>query len=130
MKAQRGMHQCESCGKILHHTEMKDIEDLELRVSPGDIVPSGECPDEECGAVCHPFKVAIIEETIAVDVGVTAYLETDSSQDDSFNDLFEGEQINVLKGQIVDRLRDIIDDPACLHGQVQKMVLTRRKVLE
>ncbi len=35
---------------------MKEIEDLTLRVAPGEILPAGECPS--CGAVCHVWEEA------------------------------------------------------------------------
>jgi hypothetical protein len=43
--------QCGNCGTIWSKHQLKDIQDYNDRVSPGEIVPSGECP--ECGALCH-----------------------------------------------------------------------------
>lgn len=46
-------HQCQNCEKNWTEDELKEIKHLEQRVLPGEIMPSGECP--ECGAVCHPL---------------------------------------------------------------------------
>ena len=47
----KGNNQCQNCDWVGSDGETNDIEDFSLRVSPGEIVPVGECPD--CGAVCH-----------------------------------------------------------------------------
>ncbi len=49
-----GTHQCDNCGKVFTADELCDVEDFSMRVEPGGIVPSGECP--ECGALCYPIK--------------------------------------------------------------------------
>jgi hypothetical protein len=43
---------CQNCDGEFTEDQLKPVKDLEMRVSPGEIVPAGECPD--CGAVCHP----------------------------------------------------------------------------
>lgn len=43
--------ECQNCGKIWTDDELNPIEDLSMRVSPGEPMPSGECP--ECGALCQ-----------------------------------------------------------------------------
>ena len=35
--------------------KVEPIEDLNLRLEPGDVVPEDECP--ECGSFCHPLNV-------------------------------------------------------------------------
>ena len=47
-----GNHRCDNCGEIWKADELGKIENLDNRVDPGSIVPSGECP--ECGALCYP----------------------------------------------------------------------------
>ncbi|GGG86674.1 hypothetical protein [Edaphobacter dinghuensis] len=44
--------ECSNCGMTWSKHQLKDIQNYNDRVSPGEIVPSGECP--ECGALCHP----------------------------------------------------------------------------
>ena len=50
-----GNHRCDNCGKIWKVDELEDIENLDNRVDPGSIVPSGQCP--ECGALCYPVEI-------------------------------------------------------------------------
>jgi hypothetical protein len=45
-------HKCQNCGKLWEQDDLKEIEHLGQRVSPGEPMPSGECPD--CGALCQP----------------------------------------------------------------------------
>lgn len=47
-------HKCADCGSCWHEDQLREIQDLMQRVAPGEIMPSGECPD--CGALCHPKK--------------------------------------------------------------------------
>ena len=49
-----GKHRCDNCGEIWKADELEGIENLDNRVDPGSIVPSGECP--ECGALCYPVE--------------------------------------------------------------------------
>jgi hypothetical protein len=46
---------CQNCGEVYRDDELNEVEDIEERVGPGEEMPSGECPDEECRAVCHPY---------------------------------------------------------------------------
>ena len=46
------IHVCQNCDARWTENDLLPICDLEDRVFPGEIMPSGECPD--CGAVCHP----------------------------------------------------------------------------
>lgn len=50
-------HACDNCGRTFKHHELKidnipDIPNLFERLTPGGIVPSGECP--ACGALVYP----------------------------------------------------------------------------
>ena len=42
---------CDNCGHAWADDRLKPIKDLNQRVSPGETMPVGECP--ECGALCH-----------------------------------------------------------------------------
>jgi len=53
-KSKVEMHECANCGKQWPLEKLKEIKHLTERVAPGEIMPSGECP--ECGAVCHPVE--------------------------------------------------------------------------
>lgn len=46
---------CENCLKLWRDDELEEIDDIWERVSPGEPMPSGECP--ECGALCQPDTV-------------------------------------------------------------------------
>jgi hypothetical protein len=52
------MHTCDNCGGRFERQDLKrvfpDIPDLPQRLSPGGIVPSGECP--ACGALVYPER--------------------------------------------------------------------------
>lgn len=43
---------CNNCGKKWDKENVVYAFDLQQRVDPGGIMPSGECPD--CGALCYP----------------------------------------------------------------------------
>jgi hypothetical protein len=43
--------QCDNCLWIGEERQTQAIADLGERVSPGETVPVGECP--ECGSLCH-----------------------------------------------------------------------------
>jgi hypothetical protein len=46
-------HLCDNCGKIVLNEELNDVKNLAQRITPGGIVPSGECP--HCEALCYPI---------------------------------------------------------------------------
>jgi hypothetical protein len=52
------MHVCQNCRKEFPESKLQEIGlgGFWERVSPGEIVPSGECP--ECQALCHPKETA------------------------------------------------------------------------
>ena len=45
---------CNNCGNDWPEEELDQIHDYWGRVSPGDIMPIGQCPEAECGALCSP----------------------------------------------------------------------------
>lgn len=47
-------HKCQNCGSQWLTEQLKPIQDIEERITPGEVVPSGECPN--CGALCHWLK--------------------------------------------------------------------------
>jgi hypothetical protein len=49
-----GDHECDDCGETYDEDDLNEIEDYHQRVDAGGIVPSGECPDADCGALCYP----------------------------------------------------------------------------
>ena len=51
---EHNMHECQNCSGLWHTDELHALVDIFERVAPGEIMPSGECPD--CGAVCHPLE--------------------------------------------------------------------------
>lgn len=44
-------HQCDNCGERYSDVDLHPIQDLEQRIDPGSVVPSGECP--KCGALTY-----------------------------------------------------------------------------
>lgn len=42
---------CQNCGAGWLESQLDELEDVMQRVSPGERMPDGQCPD--CGAVCH-----------------------------------------------------------------------------
>lgn len=47
---------CSNCGLGVPVGDTVGIDDFDSRVSPGEEMPAGECPD--CGALCHLVKIA------------------------------------------------------------------------
>jgi len=45
---------CQNCEKMHSDQTLEENKDFDQRVSPGEICPSGQCPD--CGAVCHLYR--------------------------------------------------------------------------
>lgn len=44
---------CQDCQETFNDGDLAPIDDIYERVSPGEIMPSGECP--KCGALCQPI---------------------------------------------------------------------------
>ncbi len=47
-----GESECQNCGRIWPDSLLAAVEDLSMRVAPGEPMPSGGC--RACGAVCQP----------------------------------------------------------------------------
>lgn len=47
---------CWNCGKVWAEDELDEIHDFWGRVSAGEEMPLGQCPDAECGMLCHLMK--------------------------------------------------------------------------
>ena len=45
---------CTNCGTTTPFVKLNSIDDIEQRISPGDEVPAGECP--ECGCLAYLVK--------------------------------------------------------------------------
>jgi hypothetical protein len=90
-------HICQNCGVFVDEWEIKPIRDLEQRVSPGEEMPSGECPD--CGALCHPYRAKFNHAfTMAFAV---------SSEHENDEEVTERE----LLGGILRRVADLVENP-------------------
>lgn len=44
-------YRCQNCEAKWTEDQLKEIKDIEQRVSPGEPMPAGECPT--CGSLCH-----------------------------------------------------------------------------
>jgi hypothetical protein len=72
---------CQNCRKPFADHDLDEItHGIWERVSPGEIMPSGECPN--CGALCHPIKNTLtpfigaarkLVETVAATGGLIKY---------------------------------------------------------
>jgi len=58
--------ECGNCGRVLAEAELThvfpDIPDLTQRITPGEPVPAGECP--ECGALVHGIHKPTTKGTV------------------------------------------------------------------
>ena len=56
---------CQNCGEKFRDDQLEEIGSGGFweRVQPGDIVPSGECPN--CGALCHPLENSLTPFVVA-----------------------------------------------------------------
>lgn len=57
VSSELAVQECQSCSRRWLEEQLNEVEDLSMRVAPGEPMPSGECP--ACGAVCHPKAVAV-----------------------------------------------------------------------
>jgi hypothetical protein len=48
---------CDDCSTIYPFASLNPMQSFAERVSAGGVVPAGECPDEDCGALCYPVKI-------------------------------------------------------------------------
>jgi hypothetical protein len=49
--------QCDDCRSIYNDNQLEEIDNFFMRVEAGGVVPSGQCPDPECGALCYPVTL-------------------------------------------------------------------------
>jgi hypothetical protein len=49
---EEAIYRCQNCDARWTEDDLLPITNIEERVLPGEIMPSGECPG--CGALCHP----------------------------------------------------------------------------
>ncbi len=77
---------CGNCGKAWTEDDLSEISDFWGRVSPGERMPSGECPD--CGCLCHPsdpkdlkVRAALRDVKMAHDVLSTAIEDPEGGND-------------------------------------------------
>lgn len=47
-------YRCDDCGSVWRFAELHDIRDLGERLDAGGEVPAGDCPDDDCQALCYP----------------------------------------------------------------------------
>lgn len=47
---------CDGCGKTWMYGVLEPISDAEERLHPGQEVPAGDCPDNDCGSLCFVVK--------------------------------------------------------------------------
>lgn len=63
--------QCQNCEWEGDEADTNPVEDIFERVSPGEPMPSGECP--KCGALCQPCEPVEIPAADADDVDALTY---------------------------------------------------------
>ena len=58
---------CDNCGKAWTIDDLNPVHDFWSRVEPGGVIPIGNCPDPDCGALCYPTYgyVHDLEERLA-----------------------------------------------------------------
>ena len=49
--------QCDDCRSIYNDDQLEEIDNFFMRVEAGGEVPSGQCPNPECGALCYPITL-------------------------------------------------------------------------
>ena len=49
---------CDNCGRLHNEETLESIRKLSERTEPGGTMPSGQCSNPECGALCYPFSEA------------------------------------------------------------------------
>jgi hypothetical protein len=48
---------CGNCKREYKRQMLEEVKDIWQRVEPGGVMPSGQCPDPNCGALCYPLEV-------------------------------------------------------------------------
>lgn len=49
----REMARCQNCNSLWWVDTLSQIDDVFERVMPRETMPPGQCPDEDCGALCQ-----------------------------------------------------------------------------
>jgi len=49
--------QRDNCRSIYNDEQLEEVENFFERVEAGGVVPSGQCPDPGCGALCYPITL-------------------------------------------------------------------------
>lgn len=93
---------CDNCGKVYSEDDLKVVRHLHERVDPGGIMPSGECPNSECGALCYPTD----EDTTKVKLRLTVDVVYDP----------KGETTENLKA-LLRAIADKADEDGLLTGE-------------
>jgi hypothetical protein len=57
-------HICDNCHREWTTDQLWEVKDFWSRIVPGGVIPSGDCPDDTCGALCYPTSgyVATLEQ--------------------------------------------------------------------
>lgn len=91
---------CDNCDWEGREDEVNAIEDLSMRVGPGEVMPYGECP--ECGCLCHAKNERPTYDDI-VEV-LTANLEAWDGEEDSVKE--EHADLIAKTGALLDRIKE------------------------
>lgn len=54
-------YRCANCDTVYPFDSLNPIQSFHERVEAGGEVPAGECPDDDCGALCYPTKLMSVE---------------------------------------------------------------------
>ena len=114
------MYLCDNCGKRYERDDeltifFPNIPNLHKRISPGDIVPAGECP--ECGALVYPEGMGV-RLLVLLDGGLVQDVLADRPT-------VEVAVLNLdLEGADEDDIVDVVDEIDTLRGTMQAYDVT------
>jgi len=127
MKADTGFHQCDNCEQVFHAAELKSILNLEQRVDPGGVVPSGECP--ECGVLCYPVDAeASVEEVLSVQLELVVHTAAQGREEGVVTLSWE-EKCQYAREQIRDHLALCLDDDEVLRAVLDEISVVHRRLI-
>jgi len=66
---------CENCGVEYAFDDLEGIDSLGQRISAGEDVPAGQCPDQDCGALCHAIMPGHCHDLGLTNPQMAAYVE-------------------------------------------------------
>ena len=49
-------YECDNCGYKSDEKDFPEAKDLHMRLTPGGIATTKECPDDDCGALAFPVN--------------------------------------------------------------------------